>query len=165
MLSGVNYNIQLPVAYYFASSVDSIVKANIVRDVISSVIECGVQLVGVTFDGFRANPALCQILGADLDIFKDSFNPHFIINGQKINVMFDPSHVIKLVRNTLGAKGILYDAAGNPIKWKFFKELVKFKKNRNFGGPIHKLTQAHIDYKSNDMNVRLAVETQAQRML
>ena len=70
-----------------------------------------------------------------------------------------PSHVIKLVRNAIGSKNILYDAEGNAIKWNFFKELVKFKNKRNSSGPIHKLTQAHIDYKSNDMNVRLAVET------
>lgn len=158
MLSGINYNIQLPIAYYFASSLNCVVKAQIVKDVTISVIGCGVELVGLTFDGYRTNPAVCQIFGANLDVFANSFHPSFSINNQKINVIFDPSHVIKLVRGSLTTK-FLHDSNGNAIKWNYFKQLVKFKKTRNFSGPIHKLTQAHIDWKSDDMNVRLAVET------
>lgn len=158
MLSCVN-EVRLPIAYYFINSLNSTEKALIASDVIKKVIECGVELVGVTFDGFRANPAMCEILGAKLNVLDSSFDPSFTINGHKIHIIFDPSHCIKLVRGSLSNKGVLYNSENKPIKWEYFKQLMKFNTNRNFAGPIHKLTKSHIDWHSNEMNVRLAVET------
>lgn len=42
---------------------------------------------------------------------------------------------------------------------KIFEQLVQYKQQRNFGESIHKMTQAHIKWKSDPMKVKLAVET------
>lgn len=157
MFSAINDNFKLPLAYYFIASTEAAPKTTVMQTLIKRLLEIGVLLVSVTFDGHRSNPAACENLGANLKVLKNSFKPSFDIEGSTINILFDPSHVIKLLRGCL-AKNKLYDADNNLIKWIYLERLVRFVKRRNFGS-MHKLTQAHIDFHSNPMNVRLAVET------
>lgn len=157
MFTGINETLHLPVAYYFVNKLDSEKKAELVKNVIITILECGVILKSLTFDGFRTNPVVCRILGANLDVFSDSFDPSFIINGCQISTVFDPSHVMKLVRGSLSSKEVFFDSHGNQIKWKYFEHLVRFKYERNFGS-MHKLTSAHIGWKNDSMNVRLAIQ-------
>lgn len=133
-------------------------KAVILKIVIRSLLEIGVVVTSVTFDGARENPAMCEDLGACLNVYSDSFHPSFEIDGHKIHVLFDPSHDMKLVRGTIADKQV-YDSDGGQIKWKYFQKLVQFKNQRNFGETMHKMTIAHINWASDPMKVRLAVET------
>lgn len=158
MVSGINDDLNLPIAYYFINSLESDSKCRLLRENIEAVLNCGAILTNISFDGYRSNPVVCGILGANLDVFSDLFNTSFHIENHQIRVIFDPSHMQKLVRNTLGSKEILYDAQKRPIKWIYLKRLVKFKNQHNFNS-MHKLTQAHIDYQSKPMKVILAVQT------
>lgn len=159
MFNAVDVNFKLPVAYYYANKLDESSKMVLLKMVIESLPQIGVVLTSFTFDGAKENPAMCQILGANLDVFSDSFDPSITINGTQVNIIFDPSHDIKCVRGCLALKGVLYDSDGQPIKWNFFERLVRYKKQRNFGESIHKMTQAHIQWQSDPMKVKLAVET------
>lgn len=159
MFKGINTNLKLPVAYYYANKLDAESKVPLSKDVIGSLLEVGVVLTSITFDGAPTNPLMVKILGADLNVFSDSFDPSFTHNGTQVNVIYDPSHMIKLVRGCLGDKGTLYERDGQSIQWIFFKRLVQYKKQRNFGDTIHKMTEAHMNWHSNPMKVKLAVET------
>lgn len=159
MFNGVNDVIQIPVAYYFTTlSVDAVVKSQIVINILRAVIECGIDVTSVTFDALRTNPALCEILRAVPDIFSDQFNPSIVIGDSIINIIFDPSHMIKLTRNTIVSKKLIYDNERQAIKWIYFERLFRFSEQRNFRS-MHKMMRKHIEYESNNMNVRLAVET------
>lgn len=158
LFNGINSNIKLPVAYYYIDKLDGEAKATLLEEIIASLLEVGVIVTSVTFDGAKSNPRMCQMLGANLNVFSDTFDPSFMRNDNRVNVIYDPSHNIKLVRGTLANK-IIFDSDRRPIKWIFFKKLVEYKIERNYGETIHKMTRAHINYESNDMKVKLAVET------
>lgn len=159
LFNGINVNLKLPVAYYFINKLDADKKSVLVQNIIRRLINIGIDLTSLTFDGAKENPTLCQILGANLDVFSESFHPSITCDDHQVNVLYDPSHDIKLVRGTLAIKGTIYEPDGQTIKWKFFEQLVQYKQQRNFGESIHKMTQAHINWKSDPMKVKLAVET------
>lgn len=155
---GINVDMQIPVAYYFVSSTNSMDKSNILSAIITEIQNCDVILASITFDGHKTNPKTCIDLGANFDVYSSSFKPWFEIGGKKIRTIFDPSHMQKLARSTLGANKILYDGENQQIKWDYFKKLVEFKTQRNLGS-IVKISYAHINYSQKPMKVKLAVET------
>lgn len=101
---------------------------------------------------------MCESLGAVLDLF--NLQPYFIepSSNHKINIILDPSHCAKLIRNKLTSSGILFDGDRNEIKWEYSSKLVAFGRANNFR-LSHKLTKRHIEFKSCIMRVRTAVET------
>lgn len=159
MFTAINDNIHLPVAYYFVTKeVDAMIKMSLLTTVMQAIMDCGVELVSITFDGLRTNPAMCRILGAELDVYSPLFKPCFTFNGRLVYVIFDFSHVEKLIRNYLGNHGVIYDGDNNEIKWVYFVKLLQFKDGRGLGF-THKLTQSHIQFSANPMKVKLAVQT------
>lgn len=159
MFSAINNDICLPIAFYFVTKkIDATTKMLLTERIIDKLLESDVAVECIVFDGLKTNPAMCALFGANLDVYSDDFNASFEHKGKVIRVLYDFSHVIKLVRNNLALKKVFFDADGNEIKWTFFEKLVHFKDKRNFA-LCHKLTQAHIDYSANPMKVRLAVET------
>lgn len=157
MFSGINEDIQIPIAYYFIASLEADDKGKLVSKILNELLDCGIYVPSVSFDGHKTNPCLCRLLGADLDVFSDTFNPSLIIKNSQIDIIYDPSHVIKLLRTSL-ASGKLFDPENKPIKWEYLEQLVKFGTQKKFGS-MHKMTQAHIDYQSNPMKVILAFQT------
>lgn len=156
MFSGINEDIKIPVAYYFIASIEADDKGVLLNNILSGLLECDILITSVSFDGHKTNPALCRLLGANLDVFSPSFKPSITVNNKQIEIIYDPSHVMKLLRTSL-ASGRLFDAENKPIKWEYLVNLVKFGNQKNFRS-MHKITQAHIDYKSNPMKVVLAVQ-------
>ncbi|XP_067209972.1 uncharacterized protein [Linepithema humile] len=74
-----------------------------------------------------------------------------------VHVFLDPSHMIKLVRNTLGRTKQLVDDDGNRIKWEHFEELHKLQENEE----LHlgnKLRSKHLEYYKNKIKVKLATQ-------
>lgn len=156
-INGKISEVRLPVAYYFITSMTAKEKHDVIKTVIEELLKCGVDLTGVTFDGLSSNPAFVELLGGHLNVLSDLFNPSFEVNGHTLNTLYDPSHVIKMIRGVL-ARNVLYDSENRPIKWQYFKHLVLFKNRRNCG-LMHKMTIEHIDFHKDPMKVRLAVET------
>lgn len=160
MLSGINKHFQFPVAYHFVDALTADELVYLVKEVITKVSQCGVKISNLVFDGDRKNVAMCELLGANLDVYDPNFapfveNPH---DKSRIYLMLDPSHMEKLMRNLLGSHSILYDGDDNKIEWKYFVELEKMSREGNIL-KTHKLTRKHIEFQRNKMNVRLAVET------
>lgn len=128
-------------------------------DIIKEVTKCGIKITNVTFDGYSGNVPMCEILGANLDVFSDHFKP-FInnpSNNEKIYITPDACHMEKLVRNTLASKKVFYDANNNRIEWRYIEALHEYTLNHDFR--THKLTKKHVHFKRNIMNVRIAAQT------
>lgn len=51
------------------------------------------------------------------------------VKKKDVCIFLDPTHMLKLVRNTIGDWLILYDADGNAIELKYFKESVKLQED------------------------------------
>lgn len=118
ILNGIDVNFEYPIAYFFINTLNASQRANILDDIIKEVTKCGIKITNVTFDGYSANVPMCEILGANLDVFSDNFKP-FInnpSNNEKIYITPDACHMEKLVRNTLASKKVFYDANNNSIE-------------------------------------------------
>lgn len=127
MVNGVNDDFHLPIAYYLISSMDAQKKKEIIESIIEQIIDCGVILSSVSFDGFRPNKKMCELLGAILDIDSPDFKPYFTMKGQRIYIFFDACHMVKLIRNSLAAKGIIFDGDNCAIMWQYFVDLVNMQ--------------------------------------
>lgn len=158
MLKAVNANFNFPVAYYLIDSLTKIQKKDLLSKVISGVLETGIKISNITSDGLASNFSTFSSLGANLDIFSSQFKTHFCNDkGEKIHIILDPAHMIKLVRNTLAGKGCIYDDKNKKIEWRYFEALYQFSKDNDLR--THKLNKKHIQWEKNKMNTRIAIET------
>lgn len=91
------------------------------------------------------------------DLYKSvPWFPH-PVTKEDICIFLDQAHMVKLVRNTLGDYGVLYDAEDKSIEWKYFKDLVTPLEDEK----IHlatKIISRHIFYSKEIMKVRLATQ-------
>lgn len=145
----------LILGYFLIKSLNTEEKAKLLHDTIVEVNKTGACLLTIAFDGLSTNFTTLQSMGASFDI--NDLKP-FILNpetNQKIFVVLDPPHMLKLIRNCLDAKKCLKDAEKNDILWLHFVNLL-FKKSELVS---HKLTKHHIEFHSNKMNVKLAAQT------
>lgn len=157
IVRGVNSDFQLPMAFYLITALEASKKKDIVENLLEKVIDCGVIVSSITFDGFYANKRMCKLMGAELNIHSPHFKPYIIFENQRICVFFDACHMVKLARNKLAAKEILIDGNDGEIKWKFFEDLVRMSdRGLTFA---HKMTRSHIEWKNKKMKVDLAVQT------
>lgn len=159
MLSGINKSMQFPVAYYFIHKLDKYGRSKILKEIIEAVTKCGVKIANLTFDGFCSNVSACEMLGADLKIGSDEFQPYILndFNGEKIFIVLDPCHMLKLIRNTLAKKKIIYDDNGDKIDFCYFESLVDYSQNNQFN--THKMTRKHLQWERNCMCVQTATQT------
>lgn len=157
MISGVNEFFELPVAFYFIISLTAAERTNLVMKLITEITHCNVIISNLCFDGLTANATMCEMLGCS---FKDEIKPYFTstINNRPIYVIFDPSHMLKLLRNTIGNRKALFDEKGQKIDWNHFIALEKYSSENNFG-LTHKLTKRHIQFETRKMHVETAAQT------
>jgi len=101
---------------------------------------------------------MCVSLDANFEI-GTNFKPYFIdpVTQNKIYCFFDPCHMLKLVRNTIGDKSILI-FNGEKILWEDIVLLQKLQEEEGLRAAT-KITKKHIAYKTNKMNVKLAAQT------
>lgn len=126
--------------------------------VLKKLNEVGIVIVSATSDNPTANWRMFELLGAKL--FQK--NPKVSLNiqnclGVPVFVTLDACHLIKLIRNALGDFKNVITEAGETISWNHIVNLHQLQKEKG----LHlgtKLREAHIDYKSNKMKVRLATQ-------
>lgn len=159
MAVGINAQFQQPIAYYFIQTLKRKEKAQLLNQVMDEVTKRGIKIAAISCDGHKSNAAMFKILGTKLELNNGDCKSYFVnqSNNEKINIVLDPSHAIKLVRNTIGNVKTIYESE-NEIKWQYFVELVNYSSNNTFG-LTHKMTKRHIEYADRKMHVRTAVET------
>lgn len=163
MLNGIDVNFEFPISYHVISELDKTQRRFLIHEIITAVTKCGIRITNITFDGHTSNVPALELLGANLKWNvtgrNPQFKPYFLdsINNEKIFIILDPCHMIKLVRNHLASSGKFFDGDGNPIEWRYIKSLYEYSVKNDFH--THKLTKKHIDWLRHAMNVRIAVET------
>lgn len=158
MVSDLNSSFRVPVSYHFISALKAEKKKDVLFELIEAIEAVGIRISSITFDGYSANIKMCKLLGANLDVYDPNFQSHFIgPDGKPIYIFFDPSHMIKLVRNNIAKKKVLIGEQNEIINWSFFQNLVEFKNENEF--ITHKLNQKHMQWSRSIMRVKLAVET------
>lgn len=154
---GMNTYWKIPVAYYLIAGITAEEKANIILSCLEELYKTGIKIKTLTFDGAANNLAMSNVLGAKLQY--PDLKPTFQLPSSKenIHIILDPCHMIKLLRNTLGDWGTLFDPNNQPIKWIYFKELVNLQ-NQSLLHAATKIRTRHIQYFKEKMKVKLAVQ-------
>lgn len=160
ILKGIETNFEYPVAYHFIHELKAAERKTLVIDIVSAVTKCDIKISNLTFDGLAANATMCKLLTANLNVFHNDVKT-FILNpitNERIFIILDPCHMLKLTRNVLASKKIFFvGKKGRKVEWRFIESLYEFSKNQSLRA--HKLTRKHIQWDRNPMNVRLAAQT------
>lgn len=157
MASGLNLYFQQPVAYYFITTLKANDRAKLISQILNEFSKRDIVVGNLTFDGYKSNAAMSNILGADLKSKDGKYITYFTHDKKKIRIVYDPSHMEKLVRNTLGTLKTFF-VGERKVQWQYFINLVDFSRHQNFG-LTHKINKRHIEYTDREMHVRTAVET------
>ncbi len=104
MLVCLNGHWKVPIAYFLVQSLDGDNLRHLVRTALLLVDDAQIVVRSITFDGISVNLTCFKLLGANLEVgpnFQPWF-PHPRHTNQKIFLILDPVHALKLVRNTIG---------------------------------------------------------------
>lgn len=156
MVSGVNEDFRIPIAYFLTNGLSAEERAAITNEVLFRLHEIGIEVLAIIFDGLPANLAMMKGFGS---IYSEGTPYIFDPTNQdrKIYILLDAAHMIKLFRNCIATRNII-DEDGGIISWKYFVSLYEAQRNLswNLG---NKLTKSHMQWKKRKMAVNLATET------
>lgn len=153
MVAGKDF--KLAIGYELCNGLDAFDRAALTLRVIKELEATGVKVTSLTGDGLRGNKAAVVALGARFDLDQPYFkSPTY--PDQKIYVIFDPPHMLKLARKHFASKMIYHN--DKLVDWGLLEILVEKQSLNNFN-LCNKLTSLHIDWHQKPMNVRLAAET------
>lgn len=100
---------------------------------------------------------MANVLGASL--YYPDLKPYFKhpVTQDTVHIILDPCHMVKLLRNTLGDWGLLFNFNNEAIKWNYFKKLVNIQNESGLHAAT-KIKTRHICYFKEKMKVNLAVQ-------
>lgn len=156
LIVSLKHNFKCPVGYFFIDKVSSNIQAELITICLSMLFEVGVKVWSITCDGLYANMRTLKELGCEFS--GDSMKNHFVHPSMgKVRVILDPCHMTKLARGCLAEKCNLSSDSGS-IQWSYIRKLndVQEEEGMKFA---NKLSGAHINWKNQKMNVRLAAQT------
>lgn len=157
MAVGLNGSWKHPVGYAFTNHINSSQLSVLVKTAICKLHDINATVRALIFDGCSSNISMARQLGANFDpnnIISSFPNP--AQTSEKIAVVFDACHMLKLVRNLLCEYGIL-KIGDEYIEWRYIKELFNLQEAEQIRAAT-KLTENHILYKNQKMKVRLAAQ-------
>lgn len=131
----VNGHWKVPLGYFLIHSLCGSERANLLTKCFELLQETGVICHSITFDGAPSNLSMCTSLGSNFDYFSPKFKPWFNnpstpLQFNPIYVFWDASHMIKLVRNTLGDKQAIQNGKGEIIKWNHIVKLQELQESK-----------------------------------
>ena len=159
MAVSLNCNWKVPLGYFLIGGFAASERANLVETCLLKLSDVGVKTVSLTCDGPSCNQSMVKLLGAKLDV--NDLDPSFTHPGnknEKIHVILDVCHMLKLVRNTLATQKIIIDGSGGKIRWELIEELHKIQDEEGLRLG-NNLRGAHIQWAKQKMKVDLAAQT------
>lgn len=149
----VGPDFKLPIGYHLLNGLEAIDRAALTFECINRIEECGAIVMSFTSDGCPANVATVEFLGAQRDepFFFSPSHPN-----QKIYIIWDPPHMLKLVRKHFCEKKLYYQ--DELLDWDLLRILQEKQRTENFNF-CNKLTERHIKWQQKPMNVSLAAQT------
>lgn len=153
MVAGLDF--KLAIAYELLNGLETKDRAAITLQVIKAIESVGVRVISLTGDGLAANITTAEMLGVKFNEGKTYFySPTY--PEQKIYIVLDPSHMLKLVRKHFSSGKIYHQ--DQLVDWNLLKMLAEKQSSDNFNLG-NKLTMKHIEWHQKPMNVRMAAET------
>ena len=159
MVVSIKDSWKVPCGYFFIDGLSGVERQiSLVRVCIQRLSDVGVKVISLICDGPSCHFSMLSDLGTCL---KDSnmvtWFPHPQDEKERIHVLLDVCHMLKLIRNTIAEKGILVDKDNGKILWQYVVDLQELQKTEGlrFG---NKLKMAHIQWWQQKMKVNLAAQ-------
>uniref|UniRef100_A0A096LQR8 THAP-type domain-containing protein n=1 Tax=Poecilia formosa TaxID=48698 RepID=A0A096LQR8_POEFO len=152
--------LQAPIAYYLTASLSPDTQKVLVSHALEELHARGIRVLCITMDGHATNISMCNQLGCELkgnpqEPLKTNF-PH-PVTGEKVFVMMDPCHMLKLTRNMLQAYSPIATTTGH-INWKYIYHLNDVQKQHGLHA-ANKISDKHVYFENHKMRVSLAAQT------
>lgn len=149
---------KLPIGYFFIKSLSASDKANIIHNSLRKLYDIGVKVTSLTCDGPSANFAMAKELGINYSNINDiqSFFLH-PSDQSKVYMIFDPCHMIKLVRNNWAKCRRFLDDNSNAVDFNYVKLLYDRQEAEKFRFGT-KIRKAHMEWEKQKMKVTLCFE-------
>lgn len=159
LLVGLNASWKAPIAYFFTAGLSAETQKELVTMCIEKLEDYGFSLHALTMDGHPTNYAMCRLLGANLDMADHASRQTYFesTKGQKIFIIFDACHMLKLVRNTLQACNNLIDHKGKLVSWHYIADLNDLQNSVGLR-LANRLTSRHVEFQQQKMKVSLATQ-------
>lgn len=125
---------------------------------VKKLVEIGVRVSNVTCDSPKVNISMFKKLGARVDCDNPDMQILKDMDGPPIYGIHDNVHSVKNVRNTWGSVRLLKNAKGEVIDWDYIVKLHELQSREQLRC-ANKLTDKHVNFKTNKMKVSLAVQT------
>ena len=162
MISSLTGHFKHPIAYVLQDKCAAAVQAQLIKDCISLLHEAGINVLAVVFDGCYTNQSTAKLLGCKMKIADiQPWFPHPQMRTEKVHVIFDICHMIKLMHNILGDYKVISSEQNgqmHQIKWDYIERLNSIQEDLGFVF-ANKLKKKHILWAKHKMNVRLAAQT------
>lgn len=125
----VGDDFRIAVAYELLCGMKAVDRAILTKEVIRRIDLTGAKVISLTSDGLPANISVAKKLGADWKKNKTHF-PRPGCPSEKIYIIFDPSHMMKLLRKYLAENDLCYEK--EELKWDYLKLLADKQDSDNF---------------------------------
>ena len=130
MVAGLKAKWQNPMAYFLTNNTNAeVIQPQIIRESINFLTESIFNVHAVIFCGTAKNTTTAERLGCKINTHFDGLFRHPCRDDEKIYVILDACHMLKLARNALADRGIIYDSNKQPIKWDIIAKLHQAQRN------------------------------------
>lgn len=156
LVTCINGHYKIPIAYYFVHALTGAKRANLLKQCLLVFHESNVHITSVTVDGAASNIAMLNNMGANLRI-KD-LKPYFDhpASQEKVFILLDACHMLKLVRNAFASKEILWDN-DEQIRWNYIKSLILLQETEELHAAT-KIRRRHLNWTKEKMKVSIAAQ-------
>uniref|UniRef100_A0A9J7ZUA4 DNA transposase THAP9 n=1 Tax=Cyprinus carpio carpio TaxID=630221 RepID=A0A9J7ZUA4_CYPCA len=160
MVVGLQGHWKTPIAYFLTKSLSPETQRVLLSHALEELHARGIRVVCVTMDGHASNVSMCNQLGCELkgdprEPLQTSFSHP--VTGEKVFVMMDACHMLKLARNMLQAYSPIATTTGQ-INWRYINHLNDVQKKDGLHA-ANKITDKHVYFENHKMRVSLAAQT------
>lgn len=162
MAVGLTGHWKHPIAYVFQDKCSAAVQTQLIKDCIELLHSEDIRVCAVVFDGTFTNQLTAQKLGCKMRVSDmQTWFPHPRQPAQKVYVIFDACHMLKLMRNLLADYQVISEnihGTSYAIKWEYIEALNSLQEEIGLTF-ANKIKKKHIDWTKHKMNVKLAAQT------
>ncbi|PIK43542.1 putative THAP domain-containing protein 9-like [Apostichopus japonicus] len=149
---------KIPLGYFLINGMSGEERANLINQCLQKLHDVGVRAVSLTCDGPSCHFAMMRHLGAKLNISgMDPCFPHPADETQRVHIILDVCHMLKLLRNSFAEGGLFRTSDGRTVRWQYIEELNKLQRTEGLRLG-NKLRNAHMQWKKQKMKVNLAAQ-------
>ncbi|KAM7286096.1 THAP domain-containing 9 [Ixodes scapularis] len=159
MVVALNDHWKVPCGYFLVHGMSGAEKANLVNICLMKLHDIGVIVCCLTCDGLQSNWTMFRTLGAELEDPEEMrpWFPHPATSDQRVFILMDICHMLKLLRNALASLQVIKDPDGRSIRWLYIERLNKLQEEQGLRAG-NKLRPAHMEWDRQKMKVNLAAQ-------